>query len=217
MRRWMDGDYWREIVLVSLFGTRFLVLPPHHPHPPTPLCLSLTTHTLPLPSASPLATLCVAHVGYCSSYPQTLRLSSLFHLRFLSLIPLQTGRQVKEGRGMGSKARRRMAPEERGNGGTTQRWRERKGHRQRIECARDRKQKEHKRRGRRTDGQTTRTPTLLTPRRVASSPASQPFWVDSHHIQPGVEADLMYLLHSSLRQLSLSLADAQAILSPLLL
>ncbi|KAK2940078.1 hypothetical protein BLNAU_25012 [Blattamonas nauphoetae] len=26
---------------------------PHHPHPPTPLCLSLTTHTLPLHSASP--------------------------------------------------------------------------------------------------------------------------------------------------------------------
>ncbi|KAK2950347.1 hypothetical protein BLNAU_14682 [Blattamonas nauphoetae] len=26
---------------------------PHHPHLPTPLCLSLTTHTLPLPSASP--------------------------------------------------------------------------------------------------------------------------------------------------------------------
>ncbi|KAK2958130.1 hypothetical protein BLNAU_6834 [Blattamonas nauphoetae] len=40
------------------------------PSPLTPshfLCLSLTTHTLPLPSASPLATLCVAHVVNCSS------------------------------------------------------------------------------------------------------------------------------------------------------
>ncbi|KAK2963663.1 hypothetical protein BLNAU_1228 [Blattamonas nauphoetae] len=36
--------------------THTLPLPlplPHHPHPPTLLCLSLTTHTLPLPSATP--------------------------------------------------------------------------------------------------------------------------------------------------------------------
>ncbi|KAK2954005.1 hypothetical protein BLNAU_11107 [Blattamonas nauphoetae] len=37
---------------VTTFRPTPLCLSPHHPHPLTPLCLSLTTHTLPLPSAS---------------------------------------------------------------------------------------------------------------------------------------------------------------------
>ncbi|KAK2956927.1 hypothetical protein BLNAU_8002 [Blattamonas nauphoetae] len=38
----------------------FSITAPSPPHFPTPLCLSLTTHTLPLPSASPLTTVDVA-------------------------------------------------------------------------------------------------------------------------------------------------------------
>ncbi|KAK2956329.1 hypothetical protein BLNAU_8696 [Blattamonas nauphoetae] len=117
----------------------------HHPHPPTPLCLSspptpshshlplLTTHALPLPSASPsppapahsplplplnphpLTPLCLS--------PHSPRCGTCWWL----IIPLQT-RQDRKGGGVGTKPRRVEWKEERGSEEQTR-------HRGRIESA----------------------------------------------------------------------------------